>query len=455
MRSAGRKRVASGKEKQGKRVARDEGDAMDDFFVEEEEQQFGGEEHVAEDLETADEKRVRLAREFLVKMQKVESEDEDEEEKNAVHLRLRSELLKAEGKFESEIVEGLGDLNPEVVRVFRGLHRFSITDLVITPDDRFFFSSSKDGIVTQFDTETGERVRTIRRVEDSAKGHTSDVFALALHPSNPSVIASGGKDKFVKVWDVRMDGHANQVDPCRGFGRNRHSGAITGLKFRDVEALELISVSADRQLKIWNCTAMAYIDTLFGHQAEISCLDTLTSSAETALTASADGSARIWKITEESQLVFTDNPKLGNMPIDSCFMMNSTNFVTGGQDGTLNLWSKTKKRPMHQIPSAHISPQGDPEWISSLTGVRYSDLFASGSNNGSLHLWKLASTNKNKLDANKILPLKSIPLEGFCNAMSFGNSNPRLLFVGIGRDHRLGRWKSIHNAKNGVHVIQL
>jgi ribosomal RNA-processing protein 9 len=450
---------ATTKKKNNSKIAEEENDAMDDFFLDEDQgtlQNHAADDEEPEDLETADEKRVRLAKEFLMKMQKIEDSDGEEGDSAAVHQRLKSELLKAEGKYETAIAEELTDLNPETVKVLRGLHRFSITDLVNSPDDRFVFSASKDGIVTQFDTETGQRVRTIRRVGDLAHGHTSDVYSLALHPSNPSVLASGGKDKTVKIWDVRMEENANQVDPCRGFGRYRHSGTVTGLKFRDAEALELISVSSDRQLKIWNCTAMAYVDTLFGHQAEISCLDTLTSSAETALTASADGSARIWKITEESQLVFMDNPKLGNMPIDCCFMMNSTNFITGGQDGTLNLWSKAKKRPMYQVQSAHSSANGgESGWISSVAGVRYSDLCASGSNNGLVQLWKLSSSNKNKLDANKLLPLGSIPIPGFCNAMSFGNSNPRLLFIGIGRDHGFGRWNTIQNAKNGVHIIKL
>lgn len=44
------------------------------------------------------------------------------------------------------------------------------------------------------------------------------------------------------------------------------------------------------------------MDTLFGHQAEILALDVLR--AERALTSGFDRTCRVWKIPEESQLVF-------------------------------------------------------------------------------------------------------------------------------------------------------
>jgi ribosomal RNA-processing protein 9 len=53
---------------------------------------------------------------------------------------------------------------------------------------------------------------------------------------------------------------------------------------------------------MWSLDDRAYMDTLFGHQAEVLSLDVLRS--ERALTGGSDRSLRVWKVPEESQLVF-------------------------------------------------------------------------------------------------------------------------------------------------------
>jgi len=67
---------------------------------------------------------------------------------------------------------------------------------------------------------------------------------------------------------------------------------------------QLFSSSQDRSVKIWNIDEMAYVETLFGHQEPIQSIDALM--RERCVTAGGrDGSMRLWKIVEESHLVFT------------------------------------------------------------------------------------------------------------------------------------------------------
>jgi ribosomal RNA-processing protein 9 len=69
---------------------------------------------------------------------------------------------------------------------------------------------------------------------------------------------------------------------------------------------QLFSCSCDRTVKLWNVDEMAYIETLFGHQDGVMGIDCL--SQERPVTAGAsDRSVRIWKIIEESQLVYNDH----------------------------------------------------------------------------------------------------------------------------------------------------
>lgn len=66
----------------------------------------------------------------------------------------------------------------------------------------------------------------------------------------------------------------------------------------------------------------------YGHQSAITCIDAL--SRERAVTAGgSDRSVRIWKIVEESQLVY--NGHSGS--IDIVKLINEENFISAGDDG--------------------------------------------------------------------------------------------------------------------------
>ena len=65
---------------------------------------------------------------------------------------------------------------------------------------------------------------------------------------------------------------------------------------------------------------------------------------------------------------------------------------------SIALWSVSKRRPLFNLPRAHKETSVDPSlvpsslpeefWITSLASLRYTDLLASGSFNGHIHLWK-------------------------------------------------------------------
>ena len=68
-------------------------------------------------------------------------------------------------------------------------------------------------------------------------------------------------------------------------------------------------------MKVWNVDEMAYVETLFGHQDRITGVD--AGVRERAVTSGGrDGTVRVWKIVEESQLVF--NGKVTGYPISIC-----------------------------------------------------------------------------------------------------------------------------------------
>jgi len=155
-----------------------------------------------------------------------------------------------------------------------------------------------------------------------------------------------------------------------------------------------------------------------------------------------------------------------------------------------------KKRPIFSWPQAHgledtvsdfsTSPSGvsarNPRWITALGALPYSDLFASGSWDSAIRLWKLEkSTSMRSTPFGSFSSLCSVHLPGFINSLQLlrppvtcslnevpwaagekPHAGPDILLVaGVGQEPRLGRWMKIkttqegEKAKNAAYVFVL
>lgn len=126
--------------------------------------------------------------------------------------------------------------NPPIFRT-RG-HRFSVTAAVASEDARWLYTSGKDGWIIKWDMHTGKMVHVFHKVKPSqdlgkgkgkAKadptdldGHTDEIWALALSPDG-RLLASGGKDRRIGVWDV------NEDKWVKGFSGHRDSISVSYL----------------------------------------------------------------------------------------------------------------------------------------------------------------------------------------------------------------------------------
>lgn len=409
--------------------------------------------------ETAQEKRLRLAKKYLSQLEVDEADHEDEgvPDGDLIGDRLRRDVLEQAGKLQKSVADlYTSPIEDSTIRC-RG-HQLSITCVVIAPDNNHVFSGSKDCSIIKWCAKTGKKVKVIpggRKGTDKKHiGHTAHVLCLAITSDN-KFMASGDRNNLIFVWNP---------DTCERLHILKgHRDAVSSLTFRR-GTHHLYSASHDRTIKIWNADEMVYIETLYGHQDTITGIDSL--SRERAVTAGGrDGSVRIWKIVEESQLVFHGH----RGSIDCISLINEEHFVSGADDNSLAIWSTMKKRPLTMVRSAHgedVCQQTEVEhglptesseakeakshdnWITAVASLPHTDLVASGSRDGCIRLWKLADNYKG------LTPLFTIPMPGFVNSLKFSTDGSTLA-VGVGQEHRLGRWWRIKEAKNAVHIIPL
>ena len=269
--------------------------------------------------------------------------------------------------------------------------------------------------------------------------HTADILCVAAS-ADGKFVATGGADKKVIIWNTKT------LKPLKVF--MQHRDWVTALAFRG-KTNQLFSASKDRTVKIWSLNELAYVETLFGHQDEVVDVAAVEATQERCVSVGArDRTVRLWKVVEESQLVFrgggsvktpkhetkeaqnTDidiasNGGLASKKLilqsslegslDRVIQIDSHLFVTGSDNGTLSLYGLHKKKPLHSISLAHgydpailadqslaevdlegreSQGQPTPRWITALTCVPFSNLFLSGSWDGYVRAWRISDDHK-------------------------------------------------------------
>ncbi|THH16374.1 hypothetical protein EW146_g4261 [Bondarzewia mesenterica] len=478
--------------------------------------------------ETPAEKRLRLAKLYLesVKDGLAEGEfDAAEIDKEIISSRLKQDVMEHAGKVHLFVADTFDFDQPSPTLRTRG-HRFSVTTAVASEDGKYLYTSGKEGSIIKWDLHTGSRVTTFpkhrpvkaessgqskkkgkeKASSEDVNGHTDEVLALALS-GDGKYLASAGKDRRVGVWDTTKD------EWVKGFGGHRDT--ISSISFRK-GTQQLYSASFDRTIKLFDLSVMGYIETLFGHQDSVLAVDVLRS--ETAVSVGGrDKTARFWKIVDETQLVFRgggksavrelleggaleglegddedgrakkvekEEKKFVEGSLECVTMVDESTFLTGGDSGSISLWTTQKKKPIftqaiaHGLNETHSETEGiikTPRWITALGSLRYSDLFASGSWDGDIRLWKLdAKLRSFSLVGTVAVPgvINSLqfvsPPKGYLDAASWARptedghvvakKKPSVLLVaGVGQELRLGRWITVKGdgAQNGALVVAL
>ena len=130
---------------------------------------------------------------------------------------------------------------------------------------------------------------------------------------------------------------------------------------------------------------------------------------ERALSGSRDGTVRLFKVPENTHLIFANGHTGSN--VDCVSIINDEFFVSGGDDGAMCVWSINRKKPIGRIQNAHgFDEHGIPRWITALTSVKQQQfssskgkgsqtfqneyIVATGSWDGFLRIWSISMSDE-------------------------------------------------------------
>lgn len=511
--------------------------------------------------DTAAERRVKLAARYLENIRAELGNDQEvgfdaeDIDRELIAARLKEDVAEDKGRIYRNIGQGL-DVNHAEHSFFRA-DTLATTGVACCPP--YVYTVSKDMSLIKWELPASARSSGAgstnghglpqrrrkpkqlkytkgnknRSDDQSYQHHTAAILCVAASASG-QFVATGGADKRIIIWD------AATLAPLKVFAQHRDS--VTALAFRG-KTNQMFSASKDRTIKIWSLDELAYVETLFGHQDEVLDVAAVGGKEERCVSVGArDRSARLWKVLEESQLVFRGGGSGGSKQgkprdgvkarstdvdaetfhsfaegsLDRVIQIDTQLFVTGSDSGALSLYGLHKKKPLHVVPTAHgidpaiqpeessaeadtstLTPTGQPtpRWITALASIPFTDLFVSGSWDGTIKLWRVSTDQKhieavgclgqsptengslhvNDTSANMLeggntedqgsAPLKNgsdtfSNLRGIVNDLAIFELEPGpgqrrgkggiCVIAGTGQESRLGRWIKIKGGRNGA-----
>jgi denticleless len=98
--------------------------------------------------------------------------------------------------------ESLADNGPARASAQWTAHHNAVFDLAWANQDAWMYTASGDLTLAMWDTAYANRLARFR-------GHTGSVKALSLSPAVPQVLASGGRDGLLLLWDGRVAAQPN------------------------------------------------------------------------------------------------------------------------------------------------------------------------------------------------------------------------------------------------------
>lgn len=215
-------------------------------------------------------------------------------------------------------------------------HTDTVASLAFSSDGTLLASGGMDGCVRVWDTSTGECLQTLEGPDDAIEW-------ISWHPRG-AVLLAGSADCTVWMWAARS---GTWMGTFAG-----HGGPVTAGSFTP-DGKQAVTVSVDGSLRVWDPKKSECVLTVQGygfHEAGIACL-ALSSDGSSALTGSEDGTAKITALATgrvgttlapEPLKATNDDEDEEMVPggIEAVAWVGSLPgvAVTGGLDGRLIAW---------------------------------------------------------------------------------------------------------------------
>ncbi|PSK55265.1 hypothetical protein B9Z65_2654 [Elsinoe australis] len=234
-----------------------------------------------------------------------------------------------------------------------------VTTISLAPDAAYLAVCSRTLLMRIFSlspSETEEGKLDVQLVR-SLKPHTAPVVVSAID-STGSLLATGGADGVVKVWDVR-----------RGFTTHTlhgHSGVVSSLQFFQVEVDDSASRSKSRKRKSRKDEDVDMLDE-----------SSVATAGFRLASGGEDGKIRIWDLHKRKSIAILDS----HVSVVRSLSHSATNglLLSASRDQTIILWDVKTWQQAATLPVL--------ETVETAAFIDDTEYFFTGGDNTRLRIW--------------------------------------------------------------------
>ncbi len=237
-------------------------------------------------------------------------------------------------------------------------------------------SGGDDGSVRLWDVASRSELAVLQ-------GHGCSVLSVAFDPLG-AVLASGSDDGSVRLWDVAS---RSELAVLKG-----HEGLVMSVAFDPLGAV-LASGGSDGSVRLWDVAARSELAMLKGHGRWVTSVAFDRSGAVLA-SGCDDGSVQLWDVAARSELAVLKGH--GRSVISVAFGPSGAVLASGGHNGSVRLWNVASRSELAVLKGHGRSVRSalfDPS-VLSVTFDPSGAVLASGGADGSMRLWDVASCSE-------------------------------------------------------------
>jgi hypothetical protein len=317
-----------------------------------------------------------------------------------VQLDRRGKIHVSAQKLDIKTAETKPNTQPEATKklTLKG-HSNLVKCVAFSPDGSRIASGSKDKTIKVWDSETGKQMLTL-------KGH-GEVESVVFSPDGKRIV-SGSLDKTLKVWDAET---GQEMLTLKG-----HLSFVRSVAFSP-DGKRIASGDRYGRVKVWDAETGQEIRTLKGHRHDAWSV-AFSPDGKRIVSGSNDTTVKVWD-AETGQEIRTLHG--GDHVYSAAFSPDGTRIVSAGWDKLIKVWDAETGQEMLTL-KGHLS--GVRSVAFSLDGKR----IASGSGDETIKVWD-AETGQETL---------TIADAGYVRSMAFSPDRKRI--VAGGGDHTVRVW---------------
>jgi WD40 repeat protein len=266
----------------------------------------------------------------------------------------------------------------ECLKTLRG-HTNRVWSVGFSPNGCLLGSSSDDHTLKLWDVGTGECLKTLA-------GHTNKVRSLSFSPSGKTLV-SASEDRTLKLWDVAtgdclrtLHGHTAHIRSV-AFAPNPYSSKPDGMPEADEWGGLIASGGADQTVRLWDGHTGQCLKTLQGYASFM--LDVAFSPCDRILAgSSADHTLKLWDLQTQQCITILKGHRQWVSSV--IFSRDGKTLASTSFDQTVKLWDVSTGACLQTLT-------GHTHWVWSAAFNSSGSQLATSSSDHFIHLWDSAT----------------------------------------------------------------